>query len=348
MIKNILILVTYLVITAFTATLTGCQNSGDIQDSVQRNSIEPSPRDTESLIVYPVIGMADLTIADRFAAAIASALRQKEIAATIRPGGTNSLHLIGRVKKQARSDVEMTYSLIAFPSEKITIRWVVIDSSEQIKADYTQTLTLDPRPWARADETLFAIIAKQTASALTERLTDLHESSIIASAHLEVAAQEQRLVGIAPVTGAPGNGNRALTRALQFALEARSIRTQKIDRSTETSVDRTEEKPSELKEEVQRPDFIVEGQVQTEPVALNWENISIGWILRTNKGEEIARLDQANKIPTGSLDGNWGEMAAIIAHGAALGLEKFLDHYKKSQAQQALPSTRRKYLEIPR
>jgi hypothetical protein len=50
------------------------------------------------------------------------------------------------------------------------------------------------------------------------------------------------------------------------------------------------------------------------------QNITISWQVRGADGSEKGRIDQANAIPAGSLDGAWGPVASAAGAAAAEGL----------------------------
>ncbi len=102
---------------------------------------------------------------------------------------------------------------------------------------------------------------------------------------------------VAPVTGAPGDGNAQLTRQMKAALTAQSL---VVD-------DR-------------KGDVTVSGQVTMVPIAGKQERVEIQWIV-TDAGGERARIVQLNEVKAGLLNRNWGDVAVVVAEEAASGIK---------------------------
>ena len=52
--------------------------------------------------------------------------------------------------------------------------------------------------------------------------------------------------------------------------------------------------------------------------------IKIDWVVRDPKGVSLGTVSQENKIPAGSLNGNWGSTASAAATAATQGILKLL------------------------
>lgn len=108
--------------------------------------------------------------------------------------------------------------------------------------------------------------------------------------------EEDRLsIAVFEVAGAPGNGNNLLRRAMAFALDR-------------AEVDVTDFPPPE--------GFVVQGDVTMEPHESGGELVTVSWAVMDAKGREIGTIDQANTVPPGYLDSNWGPVASPIAKAA--------------------------------
>ena len=105
------------------------------------------------------------------------------------------------------------------------------------------------------------------------------------------------------VKGAPGDGNDALAR--QMRLELPRLGTVLQD--------------SEI-----GADFTLGAEVTSTPMAGNQVRIEIQWIVKDLKGEERAKIVQLNELKRGTLDGFWGEVAAVVAREAAGGIKDAL------------------------
>ncbi len=106
-------------------------------------------------------------------------------------------------------------------------------------------------------------------------------------------------VRVVDVTGAPGDGNLALTRQMRAML-------------------------SQLGPVVQDTaagaDFIVRGTVRLVPIAGGQQRVEIQWSVANPSGDERGRVVQLNSVPAGSLNGYWGDVATVVAQEAAGGV----------------------------
>ncbi len=107
-------------------------------------------------------------------------------------------------------------------------------------------------------------------------------------------------VEVPPVTGAPGDGDEALTKQMRAHLGQLGPLVQ----------DKTE-----------GADFIVQGEVRTVPIAGNQIRVEIQWIIKLPSGEERGRVVQLNEVPAGTLSGYWGEVATKVADEASGGVK---------------------------
>jgi hypothetical protein len=103
------------------------------------------------------------------------------------------------------------------------------------------------------------------------------------------------VVAVPLVAGAPGDGPKALARAMSAAL-----------RQAQLSVDEKAEKP-----------WVVAGRVAVGPVAKKQQHVEIVWELRKPDGQKIYEVKQENDVAAGQLDGAWGDVAWAVASAAA-------------------------------
>jgi hypothetical protein len=103
------------------------------------------------------------------------------------------------------------------------------------------------------------------------------------------------VVAVPLVAGAPGDGPKALARAMSTAL-----------RQAQLLVDEKAEKP-----------WVVAGRVAVGPVAKKQQHVEIVWELRKPDGQKIYEVKQENDVPAGQLDGAWGDIAWAVASAAA-------------------------------
>src|SRR6185436_13586171 len=99
-------------------------------------------------------------------------------------------------------------------------------------------------------------------------------------------------VRVAQATGAPGDGNATLTRAMRHSLGAsRMILMERIDPQV----------------------FTVTAVVTITPPQDKKQHVVIKWTVTDPAGVLVGDLEQANDVPAGSLNGPWGGLADVIA-----------------------------------
>lgn len=104
------------------------------------------------------------------------------------------------------------------------------------------------------------------------------------------------------VVGAPGDGSTSLSAALRNELLRSGIQPSPPGVAS----------------------YRVEGRVQMGPADNGEQPIKIDWVVRDPKGVSLGTVSQENKIPAGSLNGNWGSTASAAATAATQGILKLL------------------------
>ena len=105
------------------------------------------------------------------------------------------------------------------------------------------------------------------------------------------------------VTGAPGDGSRSLTTAIQRELTKNGVA---------------------LTDAPAGPAYKVEGKVVMGQGKDGKQPIQIDWNVLDPKGKKLGTVSQKNEVPQGSLDGTWGKTADVAAAAAAQGIVKLL------------------------
>lgn len=109
----------------------------------------------------------------------------------------------------------------------------------------------------------------------------------------------RRGVFVDSITGAPGDGNAALRRSMAIALGGGGV---------------------QLAPSAEQAAFTVDATVELAAPDSGTQAIRIVWLIKDVAGEIVGRAEQANAVPTGSLDGRWGQTAAFIAAAAMDGI----------------------------
>jgi hypothetical protein len=112
-------------------------------------------------------------------------------------------------------------------------------------------------------------------------------------------AERRWRVRVAPVAGAPGDGETSLTRAMARALARSGIQV-----TTDAGGDV----------------LVLQGSVQLGPAASGAQPIAIRWSVDAPDGRDLGTVSQDNTIPAGSLDKAWGQVADLAARAAAGGV----------------------------
>lgn len=119
-----------------------------------------------------------------------------------------------------------------------------------------------------------------------------------------IARQDRTTAAVIPVTGAPGDGNIALTQAMRKALLSNGVT--------------VENNPAIAA-------YRIEGVVT--PVGAPQDNkqaVQLVWTIKDANGNNQGGLQQDNNIDLATLNGKWGLMAEDAASAAAQGLIKLL------------------------
>ncbi len=105
------------------------------------------------------------------------------------------------------------------------------------------------------------------------------------------------------VTGAPGDGQTALTSAIQRELSKNGLRLATIPDARS---------------------YKIEGKVALGQSRDGKQPIQIDWNVLDPTGKKLGTVSQKNEVPQGSLDGAWGKTADAAAAAAAQGIIKLI------------------------
>ena len=122
-----------------------------------------------------------------------------------------------------------------------------------------------------------------------------------------------RQVVVLPVTGAPGNGSDALKFAMAAALGRAKLTV-------------LPEAPSGAKI------LSVVGSVTLDRPQNGQQHVAITWALMDAGGKQLGVVKQENAVPQGSLDGQWGDVANLVAQAAAPGILAIIEKAEQVQS----------------
>lgn len=106
------------------------------------------------------------------------------------------------------------------------------------------------------------------------------------------------------VTGAPGNGNAALSKAIYSDLKLNDL-------------------PFAMTPGL--ASHYIQGVVDVAVRSATQEHVTIMWVVSNADGQEIGRVSQRNDIVRGSLHGDWGDTAIYAARGGLEGILAILE-----------------------
>jgi hypothetical protein len=244
-----------------------------------------SPRDSAGIYVARVAGTSQ-PVADDLAEAMAKALRDADIPASTRSRNKGSYELRGAAREETLADDRV----------EVSVDWELL-AADGRSLGHAPVAAEQP---AGASDTVAPAIAAKATPAIRQLVQD---EPPIAAVHPDAA------VSLRPVTGAPGDGGRSLTRAMEQALRQARVALAK---------------PGDA-----APSLVLAGTVTMSPADANkQQRVRIGWALLRGDGSEIGQVSQENAVPAGSLDGAWGDVAYAVATAAAPGVVALIERAK--------------------
>jgi hypothetical protein len=108
------------------------------------------------------------------------------------------------------------------------------------------------------------------------------------------------------VTGAPGDGNVALTRLIRADLAELGPLVQVTPEGT---------------------DFTVKGQVTVSPLPKGQQQVEIAWTVTRPSGKVEGKVSQLHSLEAGSLDQYWGDVAGVVAQEASGGINVVVERF---------------------
>jgi hypothetical protein len=257
----------FLALLVIATVLGGCSLPQPFQPDVIPPLTKPGVR--AGLVVIPVEGATDGAL---FAEALADALADQEFAASTKPIPGPSYRLIGRAVSEG---------------EDIRLEWEVEDPARGFAGAVAQGIAREQMAaWRAGDPGLYRTLAKSAAAEIASLLA---ESNAV--------TQEQPLIFIPEVVGAPGEGPRTLQRSMAYVLDKRGL------------------KVAEHAEPDAKPTFVLKGAMTVKTQA-GRSQVAIAWNLTRPDGTVVGTVNQANEVPAALLEGPWGDIAFAIADAA--------------------------------
>jgi hypothetical protein len=171
--------------------------------------------------------------------------------------------------------------------------------------------------WASAAPATLEQVAQDAAPSLTKLLAALNTS--LQEADPNSLLNRPARVAVPQVTGAPGDGDEALTRLMRSRLGALG----------ET-----------VQEDAKGADFVVQGRVRVVPIGAGQERVEIQWIVTSPAGGERGRVVQLNDVPAGSLAHAWADVADAVAQQASGGVREVVLRQSGREPAPKTPASR--------
>jgi len=235
--------------------------------------------DRGGVVVLEIAGMPD-GHAGALAQAVVEALHKLEIPASTGPGNRESLFLTGQIGAGPAIGDRV----------EAEIEWDLVDGDGRMvgHAEYRQAISR--AALAGGEPAQVRALAARAAEPIKAMLERDKPTAAVAN---------EPAIRIAGVTGAPGDGNRSLPRALAAGLRRAGLTV--TDDATKAAA-------------------VIAGTVTVAPAADTKQAVAIHWLVSRPDGSEVGVIDQANEIAKGSLDGPWADIAHAVAEAAAEGI----------------------------
>lgn len=251
----------------------------------------PLPADAGKLLVEPIRGAAP-GLPDGGAEALAAALTARGVNATATYDG-RELRLL-----RGFASIDNSGSL----SDLLAITWQVIGPGGRIAAHAVQQIEVPKNRWTRGDSSTLGLVLNGSADLVAAALLGFEAPQV--ESQTAAAPQGPVSLRLAGFSGAPGDGNESLPRALTAAL----TRTGYI-----------------LADPGATDAYEIVGRMEVRPsITGGGEDVTLVWEVFDPTGKRLGQAAQSNTIPEGSLNGAWGDTAPAIAAGALEGIEEIL------------------------
>ena len=250
-------------------------------DAPRRGSPMLTLRDSASVTIAPIDGAPQAT-AEKLAPAMASALQQREIAASDKTASIGSYELVGRIEEMPPSGDKV--ALVAI--------WELRDPAGKSLGERTERLEAPAQDWEQGREEAVTRLAAASADGLAALLLD--------DAPAEAEAGGRTRLLISGVEGAPGDGGESLPRAITEILKRQDV--------------------AIVTDPQAKADLVLDADVVVANPKAGKQNVKIVWRVRRRDGGEIGTVGQENDVPAGLLDGPWGDVAYMVAVSAQDGI----------------------------
>ena len=238
-------------------------------------------RDSASVTIAPIEGVPRAT-AEKLGPAMASALQEREIAASDKTASIGSYELVGKIQEMPASEGKATLSVF----------WELRDPSGRRLGERAERFEAPAADWQQGSDAAVARLAAASAAQLAALLQDE------APTEAEIGGRTRLQIG--GVVGAPGDGGESLARAITELLKKQDLVI--------------------VTDPQAKADLVLDADVAIAKPSAGKQNVKIVWHVRRKDGGEIGMVGQENDVPSGLLDGAWGDVAYMVAVSAQDGI----------------------------
>jgi hypothetical protein len=238
-------------------------------------------RDSTSITIAPIEGLPRAT-AEKLGPAMASALQEREIAASEKTASIGSYQLVGRIQAMAPSQGKAA----------LVVLWELRDPSGQRVGERAERVDAPSDDWDAGSEDAVARLAAASATQIAALLQDE------APNEAEIGGRTRLAIGA--ITGAPGDGDQALVNSITEILKKQDL--------------------AIVSDPQAKADLVLDADIAVAKPKGGKQNVKIVWHVRRKDGAEIGTVGQENDVPAGLLDGAWGDVAYMVAVSAQEGI----------------------------
>jgi len=317
------------VVIAFCLLLAGCVPTPKPfeHDADNVTAFKPKQDKVEVAVATPA-NMPD-NMARRVAAALAIELQSYNIVAAVQPARAP----LGIVSAMSTRDAEFGTGI------EIEIEWYLLSKGNGVEGPAISKTVVQAQDFAEANDRLVSRIAQQAAPRIATLMGKPPSfearapGQVAAGANMPPPAAEppmqtaaasgpsaaaappassqarppsprQVKVMVAPVNGAPSDGNRQLFGGMRRALGSSKI---------------------VVMDSPGADTFSVTGHVRLTPIDDRSGQLELSWVLKDPGGKEIGKVDQSNPVPLAATRGSWAGFGDIVAQAAVEGLLELLE-----------------------
>jgi hypothetical protein len=174
--------------------------------------------------------------------------------------------------------------------------WELRDPSGQRLGERAERVEAQATDWQQGADDAVARLAAASATQLAALLQD------DAPAEAEIGGRTRLLINA--IAGAPGDGDNSLAKAVTELLKKQDLVI--------------------VTDPQAKSDLVLDAEVAVAQAKAGKQHVKIVWHVRHKDGAEIGTVGQENDVPTGLLDGAWGDVAYMVAVSAQDGIMELI------------------------